>query len=80
MLPGPVATIVSFMERCIEAQSQPEPGVVQSLFVLGGCMRCGDIVFYPDLVMEGPPAETWCRRCGRVSLVEIKPPYRYGWK
>lgn len=67
MLPESVDTIVSFMERRIEA-------------VLGGRMRCGGMVFYPDWVMDGPPAETWCRRCGRVSLVEINPPYRYGWR
>lgn len=76
MLPEPVAEIVALMER----RTEPEPDVIQSLFVLGGCMRCGDMVFYPDWVMDGPPAETWCRCCGLVKLVEINPPYRYGWR
>jgi len=76
MLPEPIAEIVAFMERLAAA----EQSLTVTLFALDGCLRCGDTVFYPEWVSDGVPEQAYCRRCGTVNLVEIKPPYRYGWK
>lgn len=76
MLPEPVAAIVDFMRSYTEAGE----GLSVTLFALHGCLRCGDTVFYPEWEDVPVPPQAMCRRCGRVNLVKINPPYRYGWE